>query len=93
MCCCWSLQGVNGTQPCDAQALPDDCVMSRGSAMLEGFFFKAWIFGAAFYWATWLFLGSMVVSFLVLMVRGRQSSVEVDTDEFEDDDEEPLVRA
>lgn len=88
-------QGVNGTQPCDAQALPDDCVMSRGSAMLESFFFKAWIFGAAFYWATWLFIGSVVISFLVVVIRGRQSSVEVDADEFEDDDDddEPLIRA
>ncbi|KAL1473318.1 hypothetical protein MTO96_003865 [Rhipicephalus appendiculatus] len=87
-------QGVNGTQPCDAQALPDDCVMSRGSAMLESFFFKAWIFGAAFYWATWLFVGSVVISFLVVVIRGRQSSVEVDADEFEDDDDdEPLIRA
>ncbi|KAH7985798.1 hypothetical protein HPB51_026753 [Rhipicephalus microplus] len=88
-------QGINGTQPCDAQALPDDCVMSRGSAMLESFFFKAWIFGAAFYWATWLFIGSVVISFLVVVIRGRQSSVEVDADEFEDDDDddEPLIRA
>lgn len=86
-------QGVNGTQPCDVDAPPVDCVMSRGSALLVRFFFKAWVFGAAYYWATWLFLGSTVVSFIILVIRGRQSSVEVDSDEFEDDDDQLLVRA
>uniref|UniRef100_A0A023GP83 Putative lysosomal cobalamin transporter n=1 Tax=Amblyomma triste TaxID=251400 RepID=A0A023GP83_AMBTT len=85
-------QSVNGTVPCVMDAPAEECVMSRGSALLVRFFFKAWVFGAAYYWATWVFLGSTVVSFFIVVIRGRQSSVEVDSDEFEDDDDEPLVR-
>lgn len=66
--------------------------MSRASAVLLQFFYKAWIFGACYYWATWLFLASTVVSFVVLVARGRRSAVDIDLDDLEDSDDERLIR-
>ncbi|KAK8775478.1 hypothetical protein V5799_031168 [Amblyomma americanum] len=96
-------QSINGTQPCDGYAPPEECIMSRSSALLVRYFFKAWIFGAAYYWATWLFLGSTVVSFIIVMARCRQSSAETDSyelksdesgsDESEDDESKPFTHA
>lgn len=86
-------QDANGTHACSVDAPENECMMSRGSASLVRFFFKAWVFGAAYYWATWLFLVSTVVSAVYLMIRGRQSSVEVDSDDLDDDSNDvPLVR-
>ena len=31
--------------------------MSRIATLLNTLFYKAWFFGAYFYWATWLFIG------------------------------------
>lgn len=87
-------QDVNGTHPCSLDAPEDECVMSRGSAFLVRFFFKAWVFGAAYYWAMWLFLTSTLLSVFYLAIRGGQSSVvEVDPDDLDDDsDDVALVR-
>ena len=34
----------------------DECVMTRMAMLLVRFFYKVWIFGAAFYWASWVFI-------------------------------------
>ena len=38
----------------------DNCVPSRISVLLLSFHYKAWIFGAAYYWLTWVLLGSVL---------------------------------
>lgn len=40
----------------DAHAPPDECNMTRISVLLLSFHSKVWIFGAAYYWLTWVFL-------------------------------------
>lgn len=89
-------QDINGTHPCslDLNVPENECVMSRASAFLARFFFKAWVFGAIYFWATWLFLVSTLLSLFIIIMRGRQSSVEVDSDDLDDDsDDVALVRA
>lgn len=34
----------------------DSCTMTRMSALLVRFFYKAWFFGAYYYWAMWAFI-------------------------------------
>lgn len=42
--------------PCSALAPAGECILSRMALLLLRFSYKAWIFGALFYWATWLLL-------------------------------------
>uniref|UniRef100_A0A6B0V8S2 Putative lysosomal cobalamin transporter-like protein n=1 Tax=Ixodes ricinus TaxID=34613 RepID=A0A6B0V8S2_IXORI len=79
--------------PCTIDAPPADCVMTRASALLLRFFYKAWVFGACYFWATVLLCASYVVAFVVVIARGRQSAVEVDTDDLDGSDDENLLRA
>ncbi|CAN7937223.1 unnamed protein product [Ixodes hexagonus] len=78
--------------PCAIDAPPVDCVMTRASALLLRFFYKAWVFGACYFWATVLLCASYVVAFVVVLVRGRQSAVEVDTNDLDGSDDEDLIR-
>ncbi|CAN8025178.1 unnamed protein product [Ixodes persulcatus] len=79
--------------PCTIDAPPADCVMTRASALLLRFFYKAWVFGACYFWATVLLCASYVVAFVVVIARGRQSAVEVNTDDLDGSDDEDLLRA
>ncbi|CAN8004757.1 unnamed protein product, partial [Ixodes pacificus] len=79
--------------PCTIDAPPADCVMTRASALLLRFFYKAWVFGACYFWATVLLCASYVVAFAMVMARGRQSAVEVDADDLDGSDDEDLLRA
>ena len=45
--------------------ISDDCVLTRMSLLLTRFFFKMWVFGAAYYWGTWAFL---FVSFIPIWI-------------------------
>ncbi|XP_071037653.1 lysosomal cobalamin transport escort protein LMBD1 [Parasteatoda tepidariorum] len=80
-------------KPCTLDASPDDCVMTRGASFVLSFAYKAWIFAAVYYWLSWVFLGTFVLSFVVVLIRSRRSSLEeaVDKDDFDDSDE-PMVR-
>ena len=42
----------------------DNCIPSRISVLLLSFHYKAWIFGAAYYWLIWLLLLSVLVGSL-----------------------------
>jgi len=41
---------------CTIAAPSDACTMTRVSALLVRFFYKAWFFGAYYYWAMWGFI-------------------------------------
>ncbi|XP_037077362.1 probable lysosomal cobalamin transporter [Pollicipes pollicipes] len=56
---------------CSTRAPAGECVLSRMALLLLRFSYKAWIFGAVFYWATWLFLVSVVVGFFLALCRRR----------------------
>lgn len=91
--------GTNATssyvlKKCTTESSSDDCVMTRMTLLLTRFFYKMWFFGAAYYWATWAFLGFMLIGFIVAVVKKRKSSIdgEVDEDDFDESDEE-LIQA
>jgi len=60
----------------------DDCVPSRISMLLLAFHYKAWIFGAAYYWLTWLLLGLVLLGSCVTIYRIRRP---IRTEEEEED--------
>lgn len=87
---------VNGTAtiiPCDIRSENDDCVMTRASTLLVRFFYKAWIFGAFYYWASWVFIGVSAIAFFVVIIRKKQSAIEgaIDRDDLDDSDDD-LIR-
>ena len=75
---------------CSLDSSPDGCTITRMAFLLTRFFFKMWFFGAAYYWTTWVFLGFIVIGFLVALIKKRKSSIdgEVDEDDFDESDEE-----
>ncbi|XP_021342280.1 probable lysosomal cobalamin transporter [Mizuhopecten yessoensis] len=77
---------------CSTDAHESNCVISRMALLLTRFFYKMWFFGAAYYWTTWVFLGFMLIGFLVAFIKKRKSAIdgEVDEDDFDDSDEEML---
>ncbi|CAC5379586.1 LMBRD1 [Mytilus coruscus] len=77
---------------CSLDTSRDDCVITRMALLLNRFFYKMWFFGAAYYWATWIFLGFMVLGFLVAVIKKRKSAIdgEVDEDDFDESDEEMI---
>jgi len=71
----------------------DDCVPSRISVLLFAFHFKAWIFGAAYYWLTWVLLGAILGGSLhsLYSLRTPQPASDEEDDllDSEDDDDVP----
>ncbi|KAI1297892.1 putative lysosomal cobalamin transporter [Halotydeus destructor] len=91
---------LNGTLPanvtdiaCDATAGPAECTMTTSSALLTRFFYKAWIFGAIYYWASWAFVGVSGVAFFYVILRKAKTVADGvnDADELEESDEEDLI--
>ncbi|CAH1773431.1 unnamed protein product, partial [Owenia fusiformis] len=86
------------TQPCNTHANTqlntDVCIMTRMSFLLTRFFYKVWFFGAAYFFASWGFLGMCLIGFIVALIRRRKSAIdgEVDEDDFDSVDDE-LIRA
>lgn len=79
--------------PCSISAPEDECVMTRMAMLLVRFFYKVWIFGAAFYWASWVFIAVVLIGFIVSLARRRPSPVEGDmeSDDFYDSDDDMLA--
>lgn len=82
------------TKPCPDSNFPRNCTMTRNSALLLRFFYKAWYFGAFYHWATW---GYIIISALALMyalIRKSRSITEgmFDSEDFEESDERPMIR-
>lgn len=77
---------------CTAEATADDCTITRMTLLLTSFFYRMWFFGAAYYWGTWVFLGFILIGFIISVIKKRRSAIdgEVDADDFDDSDEELL---
>ncbi|KAL5022678.1 hypothetical protein ScPMuIL_001833 [Solemya velum] len=80
--------------PCGIDAPQDQCTISRMSLLLTRLFYKMWFFGAAYYWATWVFLGVFLIGFVVVLVRKRKSAIngEVEQDDFDESDDDEMLR-
>ena len=74
----------------DIEKNEHDCNMSRISYLLIAFHYKAWIFGAAYYYFTWLFLLVIVIGavYKIYEMRNLSHSVSI-LDEEEEEDEDP----
>lgn len=84
---------VNGTKvtPCTLEA-GDECVLTVTTALLAQFTFNFWFFGACYYWVTWLFIGFVLISIVVAILKKPTSSIDglVDSEDLDDSDDEPL---
>lgn len=76
--------------PCALTAPAGTCVMTQMAHLLMRFFYKMWFFGAAYYWATWIFLAVYLLGFLVAVIKRRKSTIEgeVDEDDIDESDDE-----
>lgn len=70
----------------------DDCTMTRASALLVSFFYKAWFFGAFFYFGMWAFIAVSALSCVYVILRPSRSVTDglIDEDDLEESDDEPL---
>lgn len=78
---------------CSSRNFPeekDDCVPSRISVLLFSFHYKAWIFGAMYYWLTWVLLLAILGGSLysVYNLRTPQAASGEEEDLLDSDDEE-----
>lgn len=80
-------------KPCNTEETFDNCVVTRGSFMIMRFFYKAWIFGVAYYWMTWAFLAATVLGFFIAVFRSKHSFLNerFDHDDLEESDDEHLI--
>jgi len=77
---------------CSAKNFPeekDNCVPSRISVLLFSFHFKAWIFGAAYFWLTWLLLAAIVGGSLysIYSLRSPQPAIGEEEDLLDSEDD------
>lgn len=61
------------TKICTLDSPKDSCTMTRMSALLLRFFYKAWFFGAYYYWMMWTFLIVSLCSFIYVSLRPKQT--------------------
>jgi len=72
----------------------DECVMTRNAALLTRFFYKAWFFGAAYYWCSWGFLVISGLSLVFVILRRSRAITDVlddDDDDLEEGDDDGLI--
>lgn len=71
----------------------DDCVPSRISVLLFAFHFKAWIFGAAYYWLTWILLATILGGsvFSIYQLRSPQAPTGEEEDLIDSEDEDDAI--
>lgn len=82
----------NKTEVCSLGQSNDDCVLTRMSLLLTRFFYKMWIFGAAYYWGTWVFLLFILLGFVIAICKKSKSSIdgEVEEDDIVDSDDDMI---
>ncbi|GAV02179.1 hypothetical protein RvY_12776 [Ramazzottius varieornatus] len=70
-------------KPCEEGAI--DCEMTRNSYFLVCYFFKAWFFGACYYWLSWGILVFYVIGLLYSLARrARGAAEEAEEDSYDD---------
>ena len=88
---------TNKIEKCnDIEKDESNCDMSRISVLLLEFHYKAWVFGAAYYYLTWLFLLVVVVGAVYKLYQMRtmshRGSILEEEEETEDDPDSILSR-
>lgn len=82
----------NTTEVCTLDQTNEDCVLTTLSLLLTRFFYKMWIFGAVYYWGTWIFLLFILLGFVIAICKKRKSAIdgEVEEDDIVDSDDDML---
>lgn len=78
---------VTTVKPCTLGDINQSCIITRGSIILMRMMSQVWIFGAIFFWWSWVFVLVGIMSFVASLVRGRRGATHgiiSDQDEFED---------
>jgi len=76
---------------CGDRNLPDEtnsCIPSRISVLLLAFHYKAWIFGASYYWLIWILIGSVVVGSIFSLYKFRKPAIDEEAEDLIDSDDE-----
>lgn len=63
---------------CSLSSSGDSCTMTRMSSLLIRFFYKAWFFGAYYYFAMWAFLVVSLSSFVYVCLKPKQTITETE---------------
>jgi hypothetical protein len=64
--------------------LVGDCVMTRNSFFLVRYFFKAWFFGACYYWLSWGILLMYVVGLIHSVIQKNRSAADDAEDDYDE---------
>ena len=84
------------TMVCTTSAPEGECLMSRLALLLNTLFYKAWFFGAFFYWAMWGFVGMFYLGLFVSlwkMCRTKPETEMVSSSDSDADSDTSLIRA
>lgn len=74
---------VGETKPCTMDDYHKECIITRSSALLMRMMSQVWLFGAIFYWSSWIFVAVGTVSFIAYLYRGKRQAAHdiVESDE------------
>jgi len=82
---------VNGSLQltvCSTESPPDECTMTRMAILLNKLFYKAWFFGAYYYYAQWTLIGVFFIGLLVSLVKCREpDDFDPEMDDMDSDEE------
>ncbi|CAF1233535.1 unnamed protein product, partial [Didymodactylos carnosus] len=90
-----NFNGTNTVKPCTQYLDTNDCTMTVMGQILLRFLYKVWIFGAAYFIISWLYLAVFLFGCLYKIIRHRESNIQVYTVEhlLDDDEDEPLINS
>lgn len=86
----YARSGPNGTmvvKPCTLDEYQHDCILTRTSVLLMRMMSQMWIFGAIYYWWSWVFVVVALISFIAYLIRGKREAthgIVTSIDEFEE---------
>lgn len=69
--------------PCDITAPLEDCKMTQIGTIIHRIFMRISFFGIVFYFATWVFVAFVAISFVIAIFRRRPSNVAEDDSDTE----------
>eukprot|EP00112_Aurelia_sp_Birch-Aquarium-sp1_P004805 Seg1545.2_Seg1545.9 transcript_id=Seg1545.2_Seg1545.9/GoldUCD/mRNA.D3Y31 product="putative lysosomal cobalamin transporter" protein_id=Seg1545.2_Seg1545.9/GoldUCD/D3Y31 len=78
---------------CSTESPPDECTMTRMAVLLNKLFYKAWFFGAFYYYAQWCLIVIFVIGFVISLIKCRSEDHDDSEMDDLDSDEEPFITA
>lgn len=78
---------INSINSIRSNQTSEKCIRTRTSILLMGMMSQVWVFGAIFFWMTWVFVAVSTISLIAYLIRGRREASHglIDNpDDFED---------